>query len=546
MKSYILSFLFFTLWGTLNSQILSPEQQKSLDDLILEFVDEGDPGLAMGIVQNGQITYTKYAGVSDLKNETAIDAQSRFNIASLAKQFTALCILKLESEQKLKLSDDIRKYLPNFFFEIKSPITIAQLLNHSSGIRNVYDLWRLQGITWWKQTLTNEDAIQILSQQQELNFFPGTRYLYSNSNYILLAEIVKVVSGMSFQAYADQMFAELRMKATHFESNHDQIENMALPYFNFGKWTTFDWLSDLHGDGALFTTLEDQLRWEQIVQNMDTSVLGREILKKSQSLIAGSQITEYGYGLEFGSYRGLAYRFHEGETGAWHATTLRFDSEQLSIFVMSNSGRVGTDYLARLCADLLIDANKLASESNLLEPENKGAVLPISDLAGTYKTDWGYYLKIVNQAGEWSMQRSERDDIQLEMEGDNLFHEVGDSTFKQWFSLDKENNYQIRLYHPSHSPYSLQKIESDFTAFDYTSFNGKYLNPETGAELIVEHDKDDQYKIVLGGDKMNARMFEPDVLVMNGYRLLVQRSKTGKVKNLLLYSRRLQEVRFTP
>ncbi|MEL7339881.1 MAG: serine hydrolase domain-containing protein, partial [Bacteroidota bacterium] len=369
MKVIVLSILLLPLWGTLNAQKLSPQQIKSLDQIVADNVDEGAPGLAMGIIRNGKVVYQKYAGVSNLDPVTIIDEDTRFNIASLAKQFTALCILRLVEERKLTLDDDIRQYIPQLYPEIKSPITIAHLLNHSSGVRDMNSLWSLQGVTWWKETFSNQDAIDLLAQQQDLNFEPGSRHVYSNSNFILLTEVVKVVSGQTFKAYSDQMFVDLGMKDTRFEPQHDQIENMALPYFNWDSWETYDWLSDLHGDGALFTTLDDQLLWEKILQKRKSKILSRELIEMSQNLIPDSEIDNYGFGLSFGDYQGLPYKYHEGATGAWHATTLRFESENLSIFITSNSGRVATDYWARRCADILIDTDKFTSVGISLSPE---------------------------------------------------------------------------------------------------------------------------------------------------------------------------------
>ncbi len=544
MKVFFLSILLFCLGGTLIAQKLSPEQIKSLDQIVADNVDDGAPGLAMGIIKNGKVVYQKYAGVSNLDPVTQIDENTRFNIASLAKQFTAMCILRLVEDEKLKLDDDIRQFIPQLYPDIKSPITIAHLLNHSSGIRDMNSLWSLQNITWWKNTFSNQDAIDLLAQQQDLNFEPGSRHVYSNSNFILLAEVVKVVSGQSFKEYSDQMFAEIGMKDTRFEPQHDQIENMARPYFNFDTWKTYDWLSDLHGDGALFTTLEDQLRWEKMLQKRKSKVLGREYLEMSQNLIAGSEIDNYGFGLSFGEYQGLPYKYHEGATGAWHATTLRFESEKLSIFITSNSGRVSTSYWSRRCADILIDADKFTSVGITLSPEETGDPLPTEKLLGTYKTSGGYYIQILESDGKWLMRRMGRNDIELEKEDDNLWHEVTDPSFKQWFSLDDENNYQITLYHTSHPPYSLQKVKGDFSEIDFAAADGSYRNAETGGELKIKYLEDDRYEVNFRGRDRKALMLEPDKLILSSYILDLERDTNGQVDTVLLYSSRLKAVRY--
>ncbi|MEL6590991.1 MAG: hypothetical protein AAFQ68_12965, partial [Bacteroidota bacterium] len=314
--------------------------------------------------------------------------------------------------------------------------------------------------------------------------------------------------------------------------------------FNLDTWETYDWLSDLHGDGALFTTLDDQLLWEKILQKRKSKILSRELIEMSQNLIPDSEIDNYGFGLSFGDYQGLPYKYHEGATGAWHATTLRFESENLSIFITSNSGRVATDYWARRCADILIDASKFTSVGISLSPEENGEPLPTKDLFGTYKTSGGYYLQIVEQDGKWLMQRMGRNDIELEKEGDNLWHEVTDPTFKQWFSLDDENNYQITLYHTSHPPYSLKKVEADFEEIDFAGANGRYLNSETGGEITIKYLEADQYEVNLRNRDRDALMLEPEKLILNSYILDLERDAEGKVQTVLLYSSRLKAVRF--
>ncbi|MEL7532337.1 MAG: hypothetical protein AAFN10_13550, partial [Bacteroidota bacterium] len=162
----------------------------------------------------------------------------------------------------------------------------------------------------------------------------------------------------------------------------------------------------------------------------------------------------------------------------------------------------------------------------------------------TYKTSGGYYIQILEEEGKWLMRRMGRNDIELEKEGDNLWHEVTDPTFKQWFSLDDENNYQITLYHTSHQPYSLQKIASDITEIDFAAANGQYLNDETGGEIKIKYLEDDRYEVNLRGRDRQALMLEPDKLVLNSYILDLERDRDGKVQTVLLYSSRLKAVRF--
>ena len=155
IKLFSLLYIF-TCFSALYAQGISKD---TLDTIINPYVEGISPGIAVGIVQNGTVVYEKYIGYANLENEVKIDETTRFNIASNAKQFTALCVLKSIEEGKLNLDDDIRTFLPDLYKNNNSRITISNLLTHSSGIRDVYDLWALKGKTWWKLFIDNGDAI---------------------------------------------------------------------------------------------------------------------------------------------------------------------------------------------------------------------------------------------------------------------------------------------------------------------------------------------------------------------------------------------------
>ena len=216
----LLPLLFLLLTLQLQAQKINPTQ---IDKLVNSNLEGIMPGLAVGIVKDGQIVYEQYLGYANLEHEVKIDERTRFNIASNAKQFTALCILKLIEQGKINLDDDFRKYLPNVHSNIQDKITISHLITHTSGIRDYCDLLGLQGKTWWKHFIDNGDAIELLEAQRDLNFKPGTEYLYSNSNYILLAEIVKEVTRQDFSDFAKTLFEDLEMPNTNFHTLYGEV-----------------------------------------------------------------------------------------------------------------------------------------------------------------------------------------------------------------------------------------------------------------------------------------------------------------------------------
>ncbi|MEM8680922.1 MAG: serine hydrolase domain-containing protein, partial [Planctomycetota bacterium] len=339
-----------------SAQSLAPEEVATLDEMVDAVVEGVSPGVAIGIVRDGEVVYERYAGYAELDHEVPIDPKTRFNIASNAKQFTALCVLRLVDEGKLSLDDDIRKYFPELYPDYPMPITIGNLITHTSGIRDVYDLYGLTGNVWWKQFIGNREALDLLQRQTELNFEPGSDYLYSNSNYLLLTEVIAQVTGEAFGTYTTEMFQALGMPDTEFLTNAMTVmPHRARPYGDWGGWKQYASIASVHGDGNLFTTLRDQLTWEQTVQRGHCDLFDAELMAAGQGPLPGQDIETYGFGIELGSYHGFQDRSHAGSTGAYNAYFIRLPSEQLAVVVMSNSTRVASHRLALKTVDLLLE-----------------------------------------------------------------------------------------------------------------------------------------------------------------------------------------------
>lgn len=508
--------ILFTLLSSLlliaNAQRLDSKKKKKIDRLINEQINTKlSPGLAVGIVQDGAIIYESYAGFSDLKNKIPISKTARFNYASSGKQFTALAILNLIEEGQIRLDDDIRKFLPNFYSDIDKRIEIRHLLTHTSGIRDVYGLWNLQGITWWEKTLGNPDAIKLLSKQEQLNFNPGDQHMYSNSNYILLTEIIRKVTSNSFEYYSTGLFKDLGMTNTAFESDHSDIPQRVLPYGFWKKYRMYEWNSELIGDGALFTTLPDQLAWEVMVQQENSSALSPELIQKSQLPISKSGTKKYGYGLEIEEGR----TFHHGSTGAYGATFARYQKENLSIVVMTNYNNISTSGLTDKCYEILSGSSKISSSR---KPESIGNFVSIDSLVGTYKTPFGYYYRFVTVEDSLFLERTNREPVALEHEKGNIYHEINDPAFQLAFTTDPELGMQITAHYPTHDPYTLTKQTQDWQGYNYLKLNGTYNNAELGLQLSIRYLEEDRYLIKHNRNEFEAQIFEPDVIWFDGYK----------------------------
>jgi CubicO group peptidase (beta-lactamase class C family) len=522
-----------------NLTSLTPLQINQLDSIATQDVPKGAPGIATGIVSNGKIIYEKVAGYANLKDSILITKNSRFNIASNGKQFTALQILILIDEGKVRLTDDIRKYLPTIYPKLTSKLTIENLLNHTSGIRDVYDLWSLQGLTWWEHSFDNKTVLQLIEQQQELNFEPNTKYMYSNSNYILLALLIEKVTGKTFVENTNELFLKLNMPNTSFESDHRKIRGqIAQAYFNFDSWTTYHWIWNVCGDGNLFSTLSDQLEWEQIIQGKPNSHLKKSILEESQNLTQNSAITNYGYGLEFGTYKGLTYKFHEGATGAWKATVTRF-GDIISFITLTNTGKSTPDRQTRQMVDVVFN---LTEKSNTFEtkPTTVGSFVSDEDIVGTYQTEDNYTFQFEKRDNVMYLKRMGRNDVALERAAANLFHQTYDKDFKQEFKKNAKGEMTVTVYYTSHSPYTLTKSNTNWNDFNFKSINGKFTNIETNVTLKIKYINDKNYEIKSPNRGVTkGLLITPTKLLVDNYVLEIQNPTT-----LLLSSGRIQKVKF--
>ena len=520
-----------------------------IDSLVATKIADNAPGMAVGIVQNGKIVYESYLGYANLEHLVPVDEDSKFNIASNAKQFTALCLLRLIRDGKLGLEQELRSILPGYFSDVSPPIKIKHLLTHSSGIRDYSDLAGLQGKAWWRRIgWSNEDVLELLAKQQELNFAPGSRYGYSNSNYTLMTEIIKQITGSKFSDYAADFFAETGLLNTEFCTNYMAvISNKALPYSNWGdgRWQQYPMMVDLHGDGFLYTTLRDQLRWEQLLQNGTLPIADAGLLQVSQEPVKGAKITHYGYGVEIEQFGPHTILEHSGGTGSYGAHFIRFPEQKLAVVVMGNNGNVWYTMLARDIAGRIM---------GVTPPERAPAVLPASDadtgvspqqIAGLYQAQDGKVATIEYLADTLYWKTYGRKDLVLESAAPNTFAPTIYPRSKICYT-ESDTTRSVTVYNPGESPREYLAIPPEETLPEsyFATLEGHYINQETGVEIQIEYLQEKEFRLTRGKRKSEARLILKDYLRTNGYRLNIVRDSFDRVTHFLLEYARNSNIRF--
>src|SRR5215510_12513678 len=204
------------------------DQNEKVDNLFARWDKPDSPGCALAVIRDGKIVYKRGYGMADLERNIPITTTSVFDVGSVSKQFTAMSIALLARQGKISLDDDIRKYIseiPSY----GSPITIRNLIYHTSGIRDYIPLTALMS---QESHYTYAQLIDLLARQKGLTFKPGDEHLYSNSGYLLLSLIVRKAGGKSLRDFADEnIFKPLGMNNSRFVDDRTLIvKNRALGY----------------------------------------------------------------------------------------------------------------------------------------------------------------------------------------------------------------------------------------------------------------------------------------------------------------------------
>jgi CubicO group peptidase (beta-lactamase class C family) len=359
--------------------VLPAQVVQKIDALFDPWTRSDAPGCAISVTRDGQAVFERGYGMADLEQGVAIRPDTVFNIASLSKQFTTTSISLLEQDGKLSWDDDVRRYIPELP-DYGTPITLRHLANHTSGLRDWLGLLELAGWNWVDEA-TESQVLSAIVRQKQLNFPTGSRYLYSNSGYILLAIIVDRVSGQSLGDFSRaRIFEPLGMLHTRFYDDRTMImPNRAIGHLlredgSLGIWRP---TYEIVGDGAVLTSVQDMQRWER---NFLTPTLGREPqalvdgLLRNGVLNDGKQI-DYALALTHGQYRGLPTVSHSGGIPGYATNMLRFPTQRVSVTVLCNQGSSPATALTQAVADVVLDG-RFSSGSATKAPERPGPYHP--------------------------------------------------------------------------------------------------------------------------------------------------------------------------
>jgi CubicO group peptidase (beta-lactamase class C family) len=331
-------------------QAFTQEYGTDADSLMTSIYPDDKPGAAIAVIKDGVVVFKKGYGIADLTSGKSIKTSTNFNICSLTKQFTAYGILKLAEERKLFLDDRINRYFPGFNPEVAGVVTIRNLLTHSSGI---VDHYGYVDKALYKE-FRDKDVLDAVSQVDSFYFQPGSGYRYSNTAYCLLALIIEKVSGLSFPEFIrENIFQPLKMERSDIIKPGFRISERAFGYEpESGSFKISDAGESLffatQGDGGIYTSVDDYLKWIIAIQNGD--VLNSGLIKEAQSVqftIDQERDLSYGYGWFVAGSGENRIIYHTGSNGGFRTIVFMAPSKKYSVVIFSNRTDIDLEDLVR-------------------------------------------------------------------------------------------------------------------------------------------------------------------------------------------------------
>ena len=309
----------------------------------------GTPGLTVAVEQRGELLLAQGYGFANLELSVPATVETIYQIASITKQFTALAIMQLVDQGKVRLTDEITRFLPDYPAQ-GHRITIEHLLTHTSGIRDYTGL----GPRFWSELsrldLSNQQMLGLF-QDEPFDFNPGEQYRYSNSGYFLLGLIVEKVTGSSLSKYFEEnIFRALGLRSTSYCDFRAIVPRRASGYAvvsgNVINAPPIS-INVMGGAGAICSTVLDLLVWQRALNQARLLSPGSRDRMRTAATLNDGKSTGYGFGLGLGLVDGHRLIAHGGGVNGFMSWLGHYPEDDLTIVVLSNTGSVPAKNVGR-------------------------------------------------------------------------------------------------------------------------------------------------------------------------------------------------------
>jgi CubicO group peptidase (beta-lactamase class C family) len=449
------------------------ELEAKIDALIPSGVNQSTPGLVIGIVQNGKLVFGKGYGLANMAYKMSNNPKMVYNIGSVSKQFLGYAFAMLHVNGDLNLDDPVAKYLEDWP-KFKHKVTLRHLLSHTSGYREAYAMSALAGRNIGVDRLTRKECLDVVRNQPELEFIPGSRFTYNSTAWVILAEVMEKVTGQPADKWVEtNILQPLKMNDTQIESYVGEvILNTAESYSYIKEKGYINQESNraIFGAAEVYSSVNDMVKW---INNYRTAEIGgrkvNNIFLKPFILNDGTD-SEYALGIFNGSYRGLKRYRHTGGHEAFSTQLSYFPEQDLGIFTVSNFGRKGWLDTSKI-ADIILEEHMTDTPEKIIEPiEMKQDQL--TQLSGVYiKNTYNRTIEFTMVDGSLFYGKSKLIPIAR-----NAFHLEGSEIEIQVRNISNEKTQLTILDGAKKTYYKAEKWNPDVA--NLKVYNGDYWSEE--------------------------------------------------------------------
>jgi CubicO group peptidase (beta-lactamase class C family) len=349
--------------GIIYTDSIATTREDKMQQMMAHYAAD-EPGGVVAVVQAGKMIFSQGYGLANVEYDIANETTTPFHMASGSKPFTAFAIAMLAEQNKLSLDDDVRKHL-SWMPDFGEVITLRHLLNHSSGLKDAWNLWEMSGGNY-ADILTQQQILEFIKIQRELNFKPGQRFQYNNGAYALLAEVVSMVTKQNFSHWmTENIFKPLAMNSTYILDNHQSIIKQRAYSYESKYLGLKNAISNKSFVGAVnvYSTANDLSHW---LRNYHTLDIGNQNILNNMwqpSRFNNGKSKNYALGVFIKQHRGLKQILQGGTTAGFRTMLNYYPKIDAAVIVLANTPDFNVSQIARLSAEIFFaDAMQLEKD----------------------------------------------------------------------------------------------------------------------------------------------------------------------------------------
>ncbi|MCY3704463.1 MAG: serine hydrolase [Gammaproteobacteria bacterium] len=534
---------------------LETDPEKLTNQLMSRYDGEDSPGAAVQVWRDGETLFSSAYGMANLGYGIPFATDTRTNIGSTSKQFTAFAIMLQAERGLLSLDDDIRKHIPELP-EFDHTISVRHLITHTSGLREFLNLTRMTGRRLDRgDWIDRSEIIDIVQRQPALQNEPGAEWNYNNTAFGLAAVIVERTSGQDFPTFMrDNVFEPLGMTRTLVRPSPIHIVPEMSEGYTPGP-DGFLQIGDLGGAagaGGMYSTLDDLQAWVENYANARIGSAGIFEEMMTSYVLSDGEETGYGYGLSVDQQRGLRRVSHGGADVAHRSMLAYYPEINAGITTQSNHAGFNSAVAYELAEAFFADAMK--PEDAVAEEADEGAFDPadydpedFDDFAGRYaldetpafiltftREDDTFYAEPTGQPRLAMVPTSDSTFAISRVEATIIFHRGEDGTVSR-MTLDQNG------LHPGTRVPGAEEGDDPEALAD---FEGRYFSEEieTFFEIVLADGE-----LVMKQRRLDDATLEPgqpDTFSGGGFTFRFERDRNGQVIGFYLSNGRTRDVRF--